>query len=505
MKWPFAKRATPENPATSWDRVIDIVTSGHASKAGRTVTPESSLRVSAVSAAVALRAETMASLPLITYERDGDLRTVARSHPNYKILHDRPNTEISAFQFREMMQTWLDLYGNAYAEIVISGGQVIALWPILPTRVSPTRTDGVKSYRITLASGEQVTLPAHRVLHLMDRSLNGLVGLSKIGLARESIGLAMAAEEYGARLFDSDARPGGVLEHPGKLGDTAIKNLRESWDSTHGGLQNAHRMAILEEGMKFNATSIPPDDAQFLETRKFQISDIARMFRVPPHMIGDLERATFSNVEEQSRNFVQYTALPIARRWESEINRSLFTDRSRFFAEYLFDGLLRGDVKTRTAGYAMGRQWGWLSVNDVRRLENMNPIDDGDVYLQPLNMVDASDPEPEPAPADADDEANTLRLLTISLGWHEIEAIRRSTRSMGPTEFGRWIAEFYTVHADRLARELNIDPDQSRQICLERQRRITSIIPGESCIEQIDEILDGWIVDIKEMEGLNND
>jgi hypothetical protein len=229
------------------------------------------------------------------------------------------------------------------------------------------------------------------VWHLRGLSSDGLVGLSPIQLMRQAIGLGMATEEFGARFFGNDARPGGVLQHPGVLGNEAFERLQSSWETRHGGLSNSHRVAILEEGMQYSQIGIPPEDAQFLETRKFQVTEIARAFRVPPHMLADLERATFSNIEHQSIEFVVHSIRPWLVRWEQSIQQQLMLDRDRqkYFAEFVVDGLLRGDTVSRYQAYATGRQNGWLSANDIRTLENMNPVDGGDIYLVPLNMVPA--------------------------------------------------------------------------------------------------------------------
>lgn len=363
---------------------------------GVNVTETSALRVTAVYACVRVLAETVATLPLVVYRRQkprGKLRDP--SHPLYTVLHDQANTEMTAMQLRETMMAHVLLWGNAYASIERDGaGNVVGLWPLLPDRTYVVRDDktGKLVYITTLPNGEQVLLPWDQVLHIPGLSYNGIVGYSPIQCAREAIGLALAAEEFGARFFGNGARPGGVLEHPATLSDEAYKRLRSSWESMHRGLNNAQRLAILEEGMQYKPLTIPPEDAQFLETRKFQVTEICRLFRVPPHLVGDLERATFSNIEHQSIEFVVHTIRPWLVRWEQAINMKLLTplERRRFFVEHIVDGLLRGDIASRYNAYAIARQNGWMSANDIRELENMNPIPGGDVYLVPLNMQDAA-------------------------------------------------------------------------------------------------------------------
>lgn len=369
--------------------------SGGTAASGVHVDEETSLRYSAVFAAVRILAESVAALPLFVYRRLPRGKEKAVDHPLYNLLHLQPNPEITSFTFREVMMAHLSLWGNAYTEIERDGGgRVKALWPLPPNRVFPER-DPVTTkirYRVSLPDRNVVFLPSENVLHVVGLSLNGLVGVSPIRMAREAIGLGLAAEEYGARFFANDASPGGVLEYPGRLSQEAVERIRKTWEMMFSGLSKKHRIALLEEGMKFHQISIPPEDAQFLQTRKFQVTEIARIFRIPPHMLADLDRATFSNIEHQSIEFVVHTLTPWLVRIEQAINTKLFTpsEKDVFFAEFQVNGLLRGDIKSRFDAYAVGRQWGWLSVNDIRELENMNPVDGGDVYLMPLNMVPVS-------------------------------------------------------------------------------------------------------------------
>lgn len=372
---------------------------------GVDVSPDKSLQVSAVFACVRILAETVASLPLLVYRRLGnDGKTRAPDHYLYSLLHDAPNPEMTSFQFRETMMGHLCTWGNAYAEIEFDqAGRIIALWPLRPDRIMVKRENGRLQYHYRLTKPDaqgrmEAILDMTQVFHLRGLGSNGIIGYSPIQLHRQAVGLALAAEEFGARFFGNDARPGVILQHPGKLSDEAHRRLRESWESRHGGLDKSHRVAILEEGLSVKEIGLPPGDAQFLETRRFQISEIARIFRIPPHMVGDLERATFSNIEQQSLEFVIYTLWPWLVRWEQEIKRSLLTpaESSMYFVEFLVEGLLRGDVESRYRAYATARQWGWLSANDIRRLENMNPIEGGDVYLVPLNMIPAGQAGLEP-------------------------------------------------------------------------------------------------------------
>ncbi|MDI3341602.1 MAG: phage portal protein [Sphaerobacter sp.] len=389
----------PQEPITP--QALAVLVEGARSSSGLAVNEESALRVAAVYSAVRVLAETLAMLPLHVYRRLARGKDRASEHPLYPLLHDQPNPEMTSFVFRETLMGHLALWGNAYAQIVYDGaGRVAELWPLRPDWMDVDRdASGRLRYVYRTPAGARTFAPSE-VLHIPALSFDGLKGKPPLAVAREAIGLALATQEYGARFFANDARPGIVLKHPGTLSDKARANLLESWNRMHQGLRGAHRAAVLEEGMDIATVGIPPEDAQFLESRRFQVTEIARIFRVPPHLIGDLDRATYSNIEQQSLEFVQYTMLPWLRRWEQAINAKLFTEQERrdgYFVEFQVEGLLRGDTKSRYEAYAVGRQNGWLSANDIRELENLNPIEGGDVYLVPLNMVPASAVGSEPS------------------------------------------------------------------------------------------------------------
>ena len=373
------------------------------SATGRAITPATALQSVAVFACVRVLTETIASLPLITYRRlqpRGKQRDLA--NPLYPVLHDLPNPEMTSAELRETIVGHLELRGNAYLNIVRdAGGRVRELWPLRPDMMTVARSQsGALTYTYCV-QGQDVPIPYDAVCHIRGLSNDGIHGYSPIALAREAVGLSQAAEEYGARWFSGGARPSGVLQVSGRLSQEAADRLRDSWNTAHGGLDRAQRVAVLEEGVTWQAIGVPPEDAQFLETRKFQTVEIARLFRVPPHMIQDLERATFTNIEHQSLDFVVHTLRPRLVRIEQAFGRDLFGVPSESFCEFLVDGLLRGDLASRYTAYATARNWGFLSANDIREIENMNPIPDGDIYLQPLNMVPAGQqPEPPAPPAD---------------------------------------------------------------------------------------------------------
>ena len=379
------------HPRTESDWLIGAF-GGTATKAGRNVSQATALNYSAVFACIRVISETLASLPLITYRRlEPRGKERATNHPLFRVLHDQANPEMTSMIFRETITAHAVSWGNGYAEIERDRvGRVIALWPLLPDRTWAVRRNKILSYRTIIGTGE-VGLRADQVLHIPGLGWDGLSGYSPITLFREAIGLGLAAEELGGRFFGNGMRPGGILEYPGKFKDNEARTtFRRDFEEAQGGLSNAQRLLILEDGLKWSPTAVPPNDAQFLETRKFQVREIARIFRVPPHLIADLDDATFTNIEHQGLEFIIYTLRPWLVRWEQAIkSRLIGTMEPNIFAETLVDGLARGDLTARYAAYNTARMGGWLSANDVRELENMNPIkqEGGDLYLSPLNMT----------------------------------------------------------------------------------------------------------------------
>ena len=367
---------------------------------GKAVTERSAMQMTAVYSCVRILSEAVAGLPLHLYKyTDSGGKAMALDHSLYRLLHDEPNPEMSSFVFRETLMTHLLLWGNAYAQIIRNGkNEIVALYPLMPNKMSVDRDENGRLYYTYYRGSDEaiknkefaVTLQPSDVLHIPGLGFDGLVGYSPIAMAKNAIGMAIACEEYGAKFFANGAAPGGVLEHPGTIKDP--QRVRESWQSTFGGSGNANKIAVLEEGMKYTPIGISPEQAQFLETRKFQINEIARIFRVPPHMVGDLEKSSFSNIEQQSLEFVKYTLDPWVIRWEQSIQRSLLSrdEKAVYFVKFNLEGLLRGDYQSRMNGYAIGRQNGWMSANDIRELENLDRIpaeDGGDLYLINGNML----------------------------------------------------------------------------------------------------------------------
>ncbi|NCC16958.1 MAG: phage portal protein [Clostridia bacterium] len=372
--------------------------------AGKPVNERSSMQMTAVYSCVRILAEAVAGLPIHLYQyTDTGGKEKAVKHPLYFLLHDEPNPEMTSFVFRETLMTHLLLWGNAYSQIIRNGkGEVIALYPLMPNRMTVDRDANGQLYYQYQSSkdeaptikGSTVILKASEVLHIPGLGFDGLVGYSPVAMAKNAIGMAIACEEYGAKFFANGAAPGGVLEHPGTLKDPT--RIRESWNATFGGSSNSSKVAVLEEGMKYSPIAISPEQAQFLETRKFQINEIARIFRIPPHMVGDLEKSSFSNIEQQSLEFVKYTLEPWLVRWEQSMVRSLLSQKEKqeYFIKFNVDGLLRGDYQSRMNGYAIGRQNGWMSANDIRSLENLDLIPEekgGDLFLINGNMTKLED------------------------------------------------------------------------------------------------------------------
>lgn len=362
---------------------------------GKPVNERTAMQTTAVYACVRILAEAVASLPLHVYEyQDDGGKKLVYDHPLYYLLHDEPNPEMTSFVFRETLMSHLLIWGNAYAQIIRDGaGRVLGLYPLLPDKMEVQRDDRGNIYYVYSRNSDEnpmfkeygnIKLKAEDVLHIPGLGFDGLIGYSPIAMAKNAVGMTLACEEYGASFFANGANPGGVLEHPGVLKDPS--KVRESWNSVYRGVNNAHKIAVLEEGMKYQQIGIPPEEAQFLETRKFQINEIARLYRIPPHMVGDLDKSSFSNIEQQSLEFVKYTLDPWVIRWEQSLQRSLLLpgEKGKYFIKLNVDGLLRGDYQSRMNGYAVGRQNGWFSANDIREMENMNPIPDeegGNLYL----------------------------------------------------------------------------------------------------------------------------
>lgn len=374
------------------------------STSGKTVNEFTAMQTTAVYACVRILAETLAALPLQLYRYTPGGKERVYDHPLYHLLHDEPNPEMTSFIFRETLMSHLLIWGNAYAQIIRDRlGRVQGLYPLRLDKMTVCRDERGKIFYLYTKTGDenpnikpygQVALQKEEVLHIPGLGFDGLVGYSPIAMARNAVGMTMACEEYGAYFFANGASPSGVLEHPGVLKDPA--KVRDSWNAVYRGSANAHKVAVLEEGMKYQQIGIPLEEAQFLETRKFQLNEIARLYRIPPHMIGDLEKSSFNNIEQQSMEFVKYTLDPWVIRWEQAMQKALFLpeEKKQYFLKFNVNGLMRGDYESRMTGYSIGRQNGWLSANDIRELEDMNSVPDeegGNLYLVNGSMTKLKD------------------------------------------------------------------------------------------------------------------
>lgn len=478
----------PRDPA-----LIELFGGGNKSASGMSVTAERALGIPAFWSGVRLICETLASLPFVLIRASGKSTERAKSHPLYRVLHDEPNEWQTSMEWREMCQAHVLLRGVSYNAIVeTKGGNIEQLVPLHPDRVhsryEALRPGGpkVRYWRYEPQEGEaQIFLPGDLFIIPGMSIFDMFRAVDPIANSRESLGIAMAAEMHGARFFANNAQPGGVVEHPGRLKDDAFKRLKADFDAQRAGVQNAGKTLILEEGMKWSQIGLTNKDAQYLESRKFQVIEIARILRVPPHLIYDLERATFSNIEHQGIEFVKYTMLPWFVRWEQRITKHLLgpEERKSLYAKFIADGLQRGDIKSRYEAYAIARQWGWASANDVRELEDQNPLgSEGDIYLVPMNMVpaDQSDKlleepapkEPEPEPADDDEDERTKQLRARLERAHvrlfldaaqrinrkEVEAakraIERSRKQNSMDPLTKFRDEFFADHDEIVSRTL---------------------------------------------------
>ena len=440
--------------------------------------------------------ETIASLPIILYEYTENGKKRAVNHPGYNLLHLRPNPEQTRFDYIEMIANHYMLYGNSFSEIIPNNsGEIIELWPLMPWNMEVKRFDGKRYYRYLKPDQKYATFLQDEIFHISNFTLTGMTGEKPIDYLNQSVGTGLAVEEFGARFFKNDATPGGIVEMPGNMGRNLenIKRFKSSWEEEHGTMQNKHRIRILEDGAKFHEISVNPDKAQFLETRKFQKNLILSFHRLPPHLAGDLEHATYTNIEQQLLEFVQYTMLPHFIRFEQNFTTQLLREdeQKKFFYEIMVDALTRADIKTRYEAYRVGRECGWLSINDVLTKENMNTIEGGDIHHVPLNWVELRAKKPEPiqtkkandntndetkALIDQMKEKRTLRSATtrknITNGYirihqdiigriqkREIADIKKNFKKWfverGKEDFDKWYKEYYNGLTDYIQQRVS--------------------------------------------------
>ena len=357
---------------------------------GRRVSPAMAMRLTAVFGCVRVLAESVGMLPCFLYQSTDSGRIKAPKEKLYSLLYIAPNDYMTPQEFWEYLIVSLCLRGNFYAYKVKALGEVVELLPLLPNSVQPKLDENWNPvYQVTFPDGSCDVLSQDEIWHVRTFTTDSLVGLSPISYARQAIGLGLATEEHGARLFSNGTVSSGVLQTDQVLTDEAYKRLKENFQERHQGLSNAHKPMILEMGLKWNQISMSAEDAQFLETRKFQLEEICRIFRVPLHMLQNTDRATFNNIENLGMGFVNYSLVPYLTRIEQRINVGLVNKekRGQFYAKFNVGALLRGDMKSRYESYATGINWGILSPNECRDLEERNPREGGDVYLTPMNMT----------------------------------------------------------------------------------------------------------------------
>ncbi|RQU96644.1 phage portal protein [Burkholderia cenocepacia] len=412
----FFSRQLLSNPAqtqTGSGGWLSALLGSARSEAGQIVTPASALSLTVLQNCVTLLSESIAQLPIELYERSGDDRKPATDHPLYSILKFQPNPWQTPFEYQEQSQVAVGLRGNSYSFIDRDqNGVILGLYPLDNDAVTVMKgSDLMPVYRVYGAD----PMPQRLVHHVRWMSINGYTGLSPVMLHANAIGHAQAIQQYAGKSFMNGTALSGVIERPKDapaLKDQAsVDRITDGWNAKFGGSGNAKKVALLQEGMTFRPLSMTNVDAALIDALRLSSLDIARIYKIPAHMVNELERATFSNIEHQSLQFVIYTLLPWVKRHEQAKTRDLLlpSERKQYFIEYNLSGLLRGDQSSRYAAYAVGRQWGWLSINDIRRLENMPPVKGGDIYLSPMNMVDASKPQQvasgktEPTKAQIDD------------------------------------------------------------------------------------------------------
>lgn len=528
-------RASLSNPQ-GWLR--QWLLGGIPTAAGVTVNERNALKHLGVLAAVRVISEDLASLPLPLYRRlspRGKERAV--DHPAYALLHDAPNPEMSSFTWRLVGQAHVMTWGNHYAEIVPDGsGRTREIWPLRPDRTKPVRSRSGELRYVTWdeLEGREISLPAENVLHIKWLGFDGRMGYSPVQLGKEAIGIGLAAEEWEARFFENDSTPNAVLKiNPEKkLSDEEFARLRKEWDQHHKGRSRAHRMAILEGAQDIQTIGLSPSLSQFVERHVQNLGQVARLYRLAPHKIGEMSHATYTNIEHQGIDHWVSTMRPIAVNWEQEIQRTLLTpaERRTFFAEFVLAGVLRGDQESRFKAYAIARQWGWFSADDVRELENMNDLPDGQgkIYMVPLNMVPATafdsltlpapkapgESEPSDGGAAAKDELKrALRTARKMAEWdlrHERRSAegRRRVRNahipafvmagarvlereaaevvaaaedqlerIGPELFREWVRDYYVAHQVWLA-------DQYRGVLTSLGEAVQADVAGELGIDE---------------------
>jgi HK97 family phage portal protein len=469
-----------------------------------TITPEISLTVSAVLAAFTILSEDLSSLPLILYQRRGRNKFRAFDNMYYRLLHDQPNPEHTSMIFREFIVGHMLGWGNFFGQPIFDKrGDVVEIWPLRPDRMSVKRFEGERVYIYRAADGKERVFLAEEIVHIPAFGFDGLIGYSRIALARNAIGLAISTDKFGSKFFSNNAVPGYIYKHPGELTDMGYLHLKESLEERKG-VEQSHRVVILEEGMDIVKLGLPNDDAQFLETRKFQVGEIARIFRVPPHMIGDVDSTTSwgTGIDSQEQGYVNHTLRPWAIRIEQTVNTQILLkqDQGTHYYEHLMDALLRGDIQTRSAAYVNAITNGWMSRNEVREKENMNPRKGLDAMLQPLNMTTVGDVSD--VGNGGSDASNALEPLwrdaiarVLKREANDVLGASKRWQVKGQQEtFVDWVDQFY--HVDHIAFiQKQFEP------LIEAQRRLFDIDAAMPADVFIQEFLDERCMQVKAMSA----
>lgn len=444
-----ATKFTGGNPADPAYWVKKLWLGKLATDSGIEIDEDTILTFSAVWAAVNIISGAIGFLPFNVYKRiDEKKKERVYNHPVYTLLHDRPNKYMSAQDFREILQSHILLWGNCYAEIERDKmGTPTALWPVLPNRIISKIINGILLYDVRAANNISVTLQANDILHCKGLGFDGLKGYSVIEYMANNVALGVASEKYSSKFFANDSTPAGLLQVEGSISKETKDELKKEWEIIHKGTDKQHQIAVMHSGLKYQSIGIPAKDAQLIESRKFSIIDVARWFSIPPHLLRDLDRATFSNIEHQGIEFVTFTLMRWLKKWEHECRYKFFDQESEkdYFAEFNVDGLLRGDIGARYTAYNIGRQAGFLCVNDIREKENMDYVEGGDTFLEPLNMQPVGT-----SPVDKSDELKNQRFYPVIYdSWRriitkEVKALR--TAPQNPVEFKNYAKDFYVRH-----------------------------------------------------------
>ena len=484
-----------DSPSPDDDAWYGAVGSSMLAQAGVRVDADTALKIATVFRCVSILTGTFAMLPFGIYaDQSNGAKKRASDLPLDYLLSAEPNRYQDSFQWREMIFGHILLRGNLYCRIIPgTRGPVGELIPMHPDSVTPERLpDGTVRYKVRLQTGQTEILNRDDVFHVPGLSSDGLTGLSVVGLMRETLGLALATESYGARFFSQNAQPSGVLTIPGTLEEEALARLSKSWQETHSGLANSHKIAILEQGLDWKQVGMTSEDAQFLQTRSFQRNEITTAFGIPPHMVGDTEKSTSwgTGIEQQTIGFVVWTLLPWLVRFEQAVNRQLIIGPQPLYSKFNVKGLLRGDSAARYSAYAIARQWGLQNANEIRALEDMDPIDGpaGEEYLNPLNFAPAGTTAPRPVPPPpSNGQAQLLahdfvdRLVAKEIGLVRKAALRFAANGEG---WEAWLVDFYGRHAEELAATLHIEPDTAARYAEEHRQQIAQ--HGVGIMEQME-------------------